>query len=70
MSESVFQAMGEDAETNVRWPLPARSLHFRKGNTYRALLECLAAISFLVSAIRRNRCGVEFCVCVWGGNLY
>lgn len=50
MSESVFQAMGEDAEINLRWPLPARSLHFSKGNTYRVLLECLAAISFLVPA--------------------
>lgn len=41
MSESVFQAVGEDAEINLRWPLPVRSLHFSKGNINRASFECL-----------------------------
>lgn len=36
-SESVFQAVGEGAEINLRWPLPVRSLPFSKGNINRAL---------------------------------
>lgn len=55
MSESLFQAVGEDAEIHLRWLLPVRSLHFSKGNINRALFECLIAISFLVAATKRNR---------------
>lgn len=45
MSESVFQAVGEGADVNLRWPLPVRSLHFSKGNIIRALCECPNAVS-------------------------
>lgn len=54
-SESVFQARGEGADTNLKWTLPVRSLHFSKGNISRALFECPTAISFLLPAIKRNR---------------
>lgn len=38
MSVSIFQAGGgEDAEINLRWLLPVRSLHFNKGNISKVL---------------------------------
>lgn len=55
LSESVSQTVGEGAEIHLGWPLPVKSLHFNKGNTNRALFECLNAISFLIPAIKRNR---------------
>lgn len=53
-SVSILQAMGEDAEINLRRPLPVSSFYFSKGDIHKALFARLTTISFLFPPIRRK----------------